>query len=154
MSGSTGGRHGAIGWVWKQTSLKELVGWLYSPMVEICEGSNSLSVNRRSIHVFPTPESPSMSSLNNTSYCLAMTTNLKNPGASWAALLHGAAGWCDHRTVAACRLHGPLGNFHALDRGSVNLFVFLCIYFWETKQVTQSFVLVSKIDCRNVNNAD
>lgn len=43
------------------------------PMVEICEGSNSPSVNLRSMHVFPTPESPSMSSLNNTSYCLAMT---------------------------------------------------------------------------------
>lgn len=47
-------------------------------MVEIWEGSNSLSVNLRNMHVFPTPESPSMSSLNNTSYCLAMSMKLKS----------------------------------------------------------------------------
>lgn len=42
------------------------------PMVEIWEESNPFSVNLRSMQVFPTPESPSMSSLNKTSYCLAI----------------------------------------------------------------------------------
>ena len=63
----------------------------FLPMVEMCDGSNSLSVNLRNMHVFPTPESPSMSSRNNTSYCLAMTThynihntadNMTSPSAS------------------------------------------------------------------------
>ncbi|TNN87273.1 hypothetical protein EYF80_002475 [Liparis tanakae] len=44
-------------------------------MVEMCEGSKQFSVNLRSMHVFPTPESPSISSLNSTSYCLAMTSD-------------------------------------------------------------------------------
>lgn len=45
------------------------------PMVEMCVVSKSLSVNRRNMQVFPTPESPSMSSRNKKSYCLAMTQN-------------------------------------------------------------------------------
>ena len=40
--------------------------------MEMCAGWNSLSVKRHSRHVLPTPESPSSSRRNSTSYCLAM----------------------------------------------------------------------------------
>lgn len=42
------------------------------PMVEMCEGWNSLSVKRHSKQVLPTPESPMSSRRKSTSYCLAM----------------------------------------------------------------------------------
>lgn len=42
------------------------------PMVEMCEGWNSLSVKRHNKQVLPTPESPMSSRRKSTSYCLAM----------------------------------------------------------------------------------
>lgn len=58
-------------WQTRTNELKHV--YFFLPMVEMCEGSNSPSVNLRNMHVFPTPESPRSSSLNKTSYCLAMT---------------------------------------------------------------------------------
>lgn len=45
---------------------------LLLPIVEMCDGWNSLSVNLHNKHVFPTPESPRSRSRKSTSYCLAM----------------------------------------------------------------------------------
>lgn len=75
------------------------------PIVEICVGLNSLSVNLRSMQVFPTPESPSMSSLTKTSYCFAM---IKTKILTGAWLYHVAVlGDVLERTGALGCLQGP-----------------------------------------------